>query len=412
MTTWMEKIFGGDNQVGFFGGGQRRVDPNAFGIPDDQYGAMNFRMAEGGSGVAQDALGQYNPLAAQNEARKQQANILGQQGQLAGNLFAGLNGTQPSVAQQQLNQTTQGNVANQFAMAQANPNNPGAARMAAMNAGNINQQAAGQGAMLRAQEMQNTQGMLGNVLGGMQGSAGGIRGQDLGMYDTLNRTAQGYLGQQMQLQGMQQQGRQAQDAAQQQAFSGAQSSAVGGKIMNAAAGIGGAFAGGGLGGLFGGGGGGGGGGGTTGGVNPYTQMVPANTYQFAHGGDVPSVMGDRICAGCGHLNSECICGSRAQGGTPSPFAHGGAVPSVMGDRICAGCGHLNSECICGSRAQGGLIPGYARGGDRLANDTVSAKLSPGEIVLPRSITKADDAPDKAKAFVEAIRKKHKTKRAA
>lgn len=133
---------------------------------------------------------------------------------------------------------------------------------------------------------------------------------------------------------------------------------------------------------------------------------------MAHGGEVPSVMGDRICAGCGHLNSECICGSRAQGGTPSPFAHGGAVPSVMGDRICAGCGHLNSECICGSRAQGGLIPGYARGGDSLANDTVSAKLSPGEIVLPRSITKADDAPDKAKAFVEAIRKKHKMKRAA
>lgn len=335
MATWMEKMFGGMGTAGFFGGGQYQVDPNAYNI--GQAEQMNAGMGEGGWQDAQRYNGLYNPMGQSQDARNQQMGVLGQQGQLAGNLFAGLNGSQPSVAQQQLAQTTQGNVANAFAMAQANPNNPAAARMAAMNAGNVNQQAAGQGALLRAQETQNTQGMLGGLLGNMQQGAGGIRGQDVGTYGTLQNTAQGYLGQQMQLQQMQQQAAAQRQQAQQTAFSGAQSNAVGGKILGAAGSIAGA------------------------------------------------AMG---------------------------LAHGGQVPSVMGDRICAGCGHLNSECICGSRAHGGLIPGYAKGGDSKANDTVPAMLSPGEVVLPRSVTKAGDAPDKAKAFVEAIRKKHKLKRAA
>lgn len=346
---------------GFLGNGFYINDPAAFRLNQ----ADPMRQAY--QGMYENATAGMDPT--------QQQQWRGQQQNLSNSLFGTIAGNTPSVAQEQLKQTTQGNVANQFAMAQANPNNPGAARMAATNAGNINQQAAGQGAMLRAQEIQGAQGMLGGVLSG-------ARGQDLGAYQQAGQLG---LGAMQGLYGVNQSmlnARMNQEAQQQNAYYGTAGHAIGGQLLggalSGASAAGGALAG------------------------------------MAHGGEVKPlpVMGDRICAGCGHLNSECICGSRAQGGTPSPFAHGGAVPSVMGDRICAGCGHLNSECICGSRAQGGLIPGYARGGDSLANDTVSAKLSPGEIVLPRSITKADDAPDKAKAFVEAIRKKHKMKRAA
>jgi hypothetical protein len=35
---------------------------------------------------------------------------------------------------------------------------------------------------------------------------------------------------------------------------------------------------------------------------------------------------------------------------------------------------------------------------------VPALLSPGEIVLPRTVAQSEDAPDKAKKFVQAIKK--------
>lgn len=51
------------------------------------------------------------------------------------------------------------------------------------------------------------------------------------------------------------------------------------------------------------------------------------------------------------------------------------------------------------------IPGKAKfKGDTRSNDTVPALLSPGEIVLPRTVAQSEDAPEKAKKFVEAIKK--------
>jgi hypothetical protein len=58
-------------------------------------------------------------------------------------------------------------------------------------------------------------------------------------------------------------------------------------------------------------------------------------------------------------------------------------------------------------AHGGPIPGRAAApGDNPRNDTVPAMLSPGEIVIPRSVAQSEDAPDRAKAFVDAIKKKN------
>jgi hypothetical protein len=52
---------------------------------------------------------------------------------------------------------------------------------------------------------------------------------------------------------------------------------------------------------------------------------------------------------------------------------------------------------------GGMIPGQAQvAGDSYSNDTVPIAASPGEIMLPRSVTQAPDAPDKARDFVEEV----------
>lgn len=53
--------------------------------------------------------------------------------------------------------------------------------------------------------------------------------------------------------------------------------------------------------------------------------------------------------------------------------------------------------------QGGGVPGQAKvKGDNLKNDTQPALLSPGEIVIPRSISQGEDAPERSAEFVRAI----------
>ena len=93
------------------------------------------------------------------------------QGALAGNLMNTASGQGPSVAQEQLRQSTAGNINQQMAAAQSAH---GAARLAALrgatwnNAG-IQQTANSQAAGLRAQEIATAQGQLGNVLGTARG---------------------------------------------------------------------------------------------------------------------------------------------------------------------------------------------------------------------------------------------------
>lgn len=63
-------------------------------------------------------------------------------------------------------------------------------------------------------------------------------------------------------------------------------------------------------------------------------------------------------------------------------------------------------------SKGMKVPGKAKvpGKDTLKNDTVPAMLSPGEIVIPKSIAEAPDAPKRAMAFVQAIQAKQGLKR--
>jgi hypothetical protein len=62
------------------------------------------------------------------------------------------------------------------------------------------------------------------------------------------------------------------------------------------------------------------------------------------------------------------------------------------------------------KSDGGPVPGKAKVfGDDDVNDTVPAMLSPGEIVLPRSVVLSGDAPERAGDFVRAVQKnKNKT----
>jgi hypothetical protein len=54
-------------------------------------------------------------------------------------------------------------------------------------------------------------------------------------------------------------------------------------------------------------------------------------------------------------------------------------------------------------AKGKMVPGKAKvKGDSLKNDTVNAKLSPGEIIIPRSIAQHPDAVRKSAEFVAAV----------
>lgn len=88
------------------------------------------------------------------------------------------------------------------------------------------------------------------------------------------------------------------------------------------------------------------------------------------------------------------------------FAKGGEVQPVNGPVSHAGK-HLK-----GSYKKGGLVPGQAKvAGDNYKNDTVNAKLSPKEIVLPRSVTLSKNAPQEAAKFVAAVLKKNKRMKA-
>jgi hypothetical protein len=81
-------------------------------------------------------------------------------------------------------------------------------------------------------------------------------------------------------------------------------------------------------------------------------------------------------------------------------AHGGEIlPNGPRSKTAAHC-----------MKAGGTVPGKAKvAGDSLKNDVVSAKLSPGEVVIPRSVMNSADPAAAAAKFVAAImaRKGHK-----
>lgn len=365
-----ESLFGGENKVGFFGGGQRVSDPMSYMLPgfagqqqtsqDQMYRALgleqqyqqivpgtpewNAQLATMSNEVAKGRMtladfqsflqnGTRMPIpGAMTQVAQPQDQFRAGQAGLADSLMGTIMGQTPSVAEEQLRGTTDRNIAQAHALAQGGPRNAGTARMVANQVGDINQQAVGQGALLRAGEVASAQGLLGGLLGN-------ARGQDIGFFGAQQSAGQGWAGQGLSAAQMQLQAQIAREQQAGQNFAGAQQNAIGGKILSAAAGA----------------------------ISPLSSMFPSGG---GGGGAAP--------------------GSQYAGYSQAPVKIG---------------------------FSGGEVPGYAPGGavDSMANDTVPALLSPGEVVLPRSVTMADDAEALAAEFVREVKRKRgikTTKKAA
>lgn len=353
-----------------------------------------------------------NALMGQNGLANQ-SSVFGQQQALAGQLQGMANGTGPNPALDQLNQQTSANTANQAAlMASARGSNANAgliARQAAMQGGANQQNAVGQAATLQAQQqlgaisqLQNQQQSMGNLATtqvGQQGSAlsGLNQFQQSEQQNLLNATAQKNSAEvAMQsnmnstnagIQGINAQGQQA---------------LLGGMLKGVASGISAAHGG----------------------------QIPC----YADGGSVDQTQDPNAPKSfVGKFFQSFSNGpNNSQSGTMNnnPYSSLSDAASSFGkgliNKIGTGFGNLfapdQAENLGGTslapmaqtmmQSRGGKIPGKANvSGDSYSNDTVNAKLSPGEIVIPRSVVNSNDPVNNAARFVAAVIA-HKTKRLA
>lgn len=325
-----------------FGGGSG-VGSQASGIGDPN--AINAAQGQIGSNTQQQQAF-INALAAQNGIGNQ-SNVFNQMQGLSGLLGDQAQGLGPNPALAQLSQTTGQNTANQAALMARQRgigNNPG---LAARNIGQMGaaqqQQAVGQAATMRAQQQIAAQQALQNQQAMMGNMAGNQVGQHAGALQQLNQMGLQNQGQLLGLQGSLNSGM----GGREQQFG---QNIFGGAVNGLGAGI---------------------------------------TNLFAGNQSSPSI--NSIAAG---IPSSQNFGSGINFGNIRA-AHGGEIPEQSNTSSV----HQYYK----NMKAGGTVPGKAKvSGDSLKNDTVPAMLSPKEIVLPRSITLSDDAPDKAKAFVEAI----------
>lgn len=245
------------------------------------------------------------------------------------------NGVGPNPAMAQLANSTGQNVANQAAL-MAGQRGAGAnaglmARQAANQGANIQQQGAGQGALLQAQQQVAGQQQMANIAN-MQAAN---QGQATGAY---NQYAQG--AQQNILNSIQ--GNQSTNAS----------------LSNAAAAAKAA---------------------------KYTADKQADTAQ--QGG---------LISGLGSAAALLL-------------AKGGEVPTIgnHGPRSEMSK-HLSQAKELKS---GGAVPGHAQApGNSYSNDTVKAMLSPGEVVIPRSVMQSKNPAEAAKQFVAAVLARHGAKK--
>jgi hypothetical protein len=283
----------------------------------------------------------------QNAYTSGQAN-LAQQNALANALLAQSQGQGPNIAQQALQQNTaQGIRQQQGLMASQKGINPAlAARQAALGGAEMQQQAAGQGALMQAQQQLAAQQAY-------QQQLGSIAGQNLDIYRTAGGLAnQAVLGAQGINAGIASQNAQNNTAAMMGLLGGAAQLGSAGIIGSSMGGGGGSMAGG------------------------------SSTAALADGGMVPHY---------------------AKGGMAKLPSHLGHIASIYHGYSEGGVTQLKDK--------GGHVPGKPKvSGDSPKNDVVPAMLSPGEIVLPRTVVNAEEPEKEAAQFVaEELKKKGKYK---
>lgn len=110
-------------------------------------------------------------------------------------------------------------------------------------------------------------------------------------------------------------------------------------------------------------------------------------------------------AGGNAKSGSGILGGIASGvGSIFGLAEGGEIPDHL--HQMAKIYHPNFAAKASNFTSGGPVSGNAKvSGNSLKNDTVPAMLSPGEIVLPRSVTQSPKAAKKAADFVQALHEK-------
>lgn len=312
-------------------------------------------------------------------------NGIGNQSSVFNQLQGVANGTGPNPAQAMLNQQTGNNISQQAAL-MAGQRGAGAnagllARQAAMQGGALQQQAVGQGATMQANQSMNALNQLGGI-------AGQQVGQQANALTGYNQAAQGQ--QQNVLNAIGQQN---------QANVGMQSN-----INNANAGIahgnqqfqqdvlkktaGGAGAAMGMPMAHG------------GEVHPAHEpqsFVTRHLKGYAQGGVTPPAEQSASELAGPPMNSSSSEGSegKSSGIDPAQIAQLAAMAAYKGGTATK------------SMKAGGGVPGKAKvKGDSLKNDTVKAILSPGEVVIPRSVMQSEDPSGNAAKFVAACMAKH------
>lgn len=387
---------------------------------------------------SQDALSDQqafvNALQGQNGIGNQ-SNVFNQQQQLANQLGQQAQGIGPNPAQAQLAMNTAANTANQAAL-MAGQRGAGAnagmiARQAGMQGGANQQNAVGQQAVLQAQQqlaaqqaLQQQQGMMANVAGQQVGQQAGAIGQ----YGNMAQNEQQMLLNAMQGNNQSQIANQSQmnsanaalaqqNAKSQNGMFGGLTNAAGAALPLVATAFGGPMAGAATGALM------AGGGADKGGLSAGTLvgyhggMVP----RYAEGGPVTQPNPQPVSSGAQEISKgfrnysgldklKSALGY-ANGGMSEPQSYFGKLQKGYSNRNEGTLSPSNLSSTGSLMEKGGKVPGEAKvKGDSLKNDVVDAKLSPKEIVLPRSVTLSKNAPDKAREFVAAILAKNGMRR--
>lgn len=292
--------------------------------------------------------------------------IPGLQANLAQQLAAQAQGEGPNIAAAQLAETTAANAARQAALMAsqrgASTSAGSIARMAAQQGSQVQQAAAGQAATLRAQQQLAAQQALGTLTGQMMGQ----RQTALSQLGGMSATQQGQL-----LQSQAERNRIEAEMAMQRAK--AQQAAVGG-LFNVA-----------------------------GQAALMSMGMPSapSIQPTEQASQQPSWSSGDL------THSFGFEAGRPTVTTTTNLANGGMVeepylPSMRNGPQNTGS-ILGDYAFTKSFSDGGLVPGKADfGGDNIKNDTVSAMLSPGEIVIPRSVLKQKNPAEASKKFVQAV----------
>lgn len=333
-------------------------------------------------------------LDAIKQAQNQYQGVTTGENALAGQLQAQANGQGPSLAAGQLMQGTNANIAKTASMiaSQKGISPALAARQAADTAASSNQAAAGQSAQLKSQEQLNAQSGLSNLYG--------TEGNQAISQQGMLQGAQSGQNAQLVNQSLGVQGISANAAAQNTQNTNATTQGIFGSAGKALA-----LAGGGE-------------------VHPFHAHL---ARLFADGGMVDPISGGVQVPGSNPFpwmtlssnkdsgsNFFGVSGKKAAPADPmagaSQIASNGASDLGGAGGTLEGVNGIVSSLgpLAIAADEGAEVPGDGMvNGDSPKNDTVPALLSPKEIVLPRSVTMSDDAPEKAMEFVEAIKGKSK-----